>query len=63
MAIFVVTASYQTRAGNIGTARLEIEAGDHSEAMDKARAKIAARKSYSGKLDMSCSEWRGRGEG
>jgi hypothetical protein len=56
---YIITGTYQTKAGNIGTARLILKARDHLEAMDKAGQRIAARKSYMGKLDMSCSEWGG----
>lgn len=57
MARFIVTGSYQTQTGNMGSFRYEIEANDYSPAMEAARARLQRdkRKRYMGKLDMSCS--------
>lgn len=56
MAKFIVTGTYQTESGNMGSFRYEIDATDHSAAMEAARARLIAdkRRRYMGKLDMSC---------
>lgn len=57
MGRFIVTGSFQTQSGNIGSFRYEIDAADHGPAMDAARERLQRdkRKRYMGKLDMSCS--------
>ena len=54
---FIVTGSYATWSGDIGSFRYVIPALDESEAFDKARTRLETdkRRKYMGKLDMSAS--------
>ena len=54
---FIVTGSYATWSGNIGSFRYVIEALDESAAFNMAQHRLETdkRRKYMGKLDMSAS--------
>lgn len=54
---FIVTGSYATWSGDIGSFRYVVKAVDEREAFNKAEARLKTdkRRKYMGKLDMSAS--------
>lgn len=57
MTEFIVTGSYATWSGNIGTFRYVVRALDESAAFDTAQYRLESdkRRKFMGKLDMSAS--------